>query len=173
MTHPPPSLVSRPLPRQDAGPDLRLRVHRRDHRGLQLAHHVQLHYAAAQLQEHRHAAGGGRSGPVTSARSPSGTPARSPGRLAASARGRCLAVGLRRFPNRGGRGCMGPGGATPPCGTPSSPPRGQVMDGGHRMCSPQLRFSPPPPAPRPEAGGGERIEQAVDSPKKREVLSLA
>ncbi|XP_054512997.1 arf-GAP with SH3 domain, ANK repeat and PH domain-containing protein 1 isoform X5 [Pan troglodytes] len=44
----------------DAGPDLCLGVHRRDHRGLQLAHHVQLHHAAAQLQEHRHAAGGGR-----------------------------------------------------------------------------------------------------------------
>ncbi|XP_051700784.1 arf-GAP with SH3 domain, ANK repeat and PH domain-containing protein 1 isoform X3 [Oryctolagus cuniculus] len=42
----------------DAGPDLRVRVHRRDHRGLQLAHHVQLHHAAAQLQEHSHAAGG-------------------------------------------------------------------------------------------------------------------
>ncbi|XP_073086247.1 arf-GAP with SH3 domain, ANK repeat and PH domain-containing protein 1 isoform X7 [Manis javanica] len=53
---PAPACVS--PPRQDAGPDLRLRVHRRDHRGLQLAHHVQLHHPAAQLQEHRHAPGG-------------------------------------------------------------------------------------------------------------------
>lgn len=54
----------------------------------------------------------------------------------------------------------------PHCGTSSSLPRGQVMGRGHRMCSPQLRFPL-------EARGGERIEQAVDSPKKREVLSLA
>lgn len=67
MTHPAPPLVSRPT-RQDAGPDLRVRVHRGDHRGLQLAHHVELHYAAAQLQEHGHAAGGGRKGRGTDAR---------------------------------------------------------------------------------------------------------
>ena len=54
----------------------------------------------------------------------------------------------------------------PHCGTSSSLPRGQVMGRGQRMCSPQLRFPL-------EARGGERIEQAVDSPKKREVLSLA
>lgn len=47
-------------------------------------------------------------------------------------------------------------GSHTPLRDPSSPPRGQVMDGGHRMCSPQLRFSPHPqlPAPRLEVGRG-------------------
>lgn len=44
----------------DAGSDLSMRVSVRDHRGLQLPHHVQLHHPAAELQEHRQHPGGGR-----------------------------------------------------------------------------------------------------------------
>ncbi|XP_069477735.1 arf-GAP with SH3 domain, ANK repeat and PH domain-containing protein 1 isoform X3 [Ambystoma mexicanum] len=42
----------------DAWPDLRVRIHRRDHRGLQLPDHVQLHDPPAELQELHHRAGG-------------------------------------------------------------------------------------------------------------------
>lgn len=141
------------------------RVHRRDHRGLQLAHHVQLHYAAAQLQEHRHAAGG-VSGPVLSARSPSGTrpPAGTPRCLSSRPLPRRWIASIS--PSRGGRGCMGLGGATPPR-DPLQPTRGQVM-GGDIGCEALSSVPTPHPHPIPcrEAGGGERIEQAVDSPKK-------
>lgn len=60
------SALGSPPGQDHAGPDHRLGVHRRDHGGLQLAHHLQLHHSAAELQEHGHAAGRGTVGPVRS-----------------------------------------------------------------------------------------------------------
>lgn len=60
------SALGSPSGQDHAGPDHRLGVHRRDYGGLQLAHHLQLHHSAAELQEHGHAAGRGTVGPVRS-----------------------------------------------------------------------------------------------------------
>lgn len=59
-TYPPWAFIP-PSPREkDAGSNLGVRVSLGNDRGLQLPDHVQLHHPAAELQEHRQRAGGGR-----------------------------------------------------------------------------------------------------------------
>lgn len=52
-----------PVRQDHAGPDHRVGVHRRDHRGLQFPDHLQLHHPLAELQKYGHAAGRGKSFP--------------------------------------------------------------------------------------------------------------